>query len=60
MLRLAFEEKNIESRPLWKSLHLQPVFSQYDFYGNNVAENLFENGLCLPSGPILSEAYKIE
>lgn len=58
MLRLAFAEKNIESRPLWKPLHLQPVFSQYDYYGDYVAEKLFENGLCLPSGPILSEAHK--
>jgi dTDP-4-amino-4,6-dideoxygalactose transaminase len=58
MLRIAFEEKNIESRPLWKPLHLQPVFSPYNFYGTNVAEKLFENGLCLPSGPILSEVHQ--
>ena len=58
MLRLAFQSKNIESRPLWKPLHLQPVFSQYHYYGTNVSENLFENGLCLPSGPIMSAAHK--
>jgi dTDP-4-amino-4,6-dideoxygalactose transaminase len=54
-LRLAFEAENIESRPLWKPMHLQPVFEHYPYYGNNVAETLFENGLCLPSGSNLTE-----
>lgn len=54
-LRLAFEAVNIESRPLWKPMHLQPVFEKYPFYGNKVAETLFENGLCLPSGSNLTE-----
>ena len=54
-LRLALEAKNIESRPLWKPMHLQPVFEKYPFYGNKVAETLFENGLCLPSGSNLTE-----
>lgn len=54
-LRLAFEAKNIESRPLWKPMHLQPVFEKYPFYGNKVAETLFENGLCLPSSSNLTE-----
>ena len=54
-LRLAFEAKNIESRPLWKPMHLQPVFEKYPYYGNKVAETLFENGLCLPSGSNLTE-----
>ena len=49
-LRLAFEAANIESRPLWKPMHLQPVFEKYPYYGGKVAETLFENGLCLPSG----------
>jgi dTDP-4-amino-4,6-dideoxygalactose transaminase len=49
-LRLALEEKNIESRPLWKPMHLQPVFCNYPYYGNRIAETLFNNGLCLPSG----------
>lgn len=49
-LRLAFENENIESRPLWKPMHLQPIFEKFPYYGNNVAEKLFENGLCLPSG----------
>lgn len=58
MLRLAFSEKNIESRPLWKPLHLQPIFSQYHYFGGNIAETLFDNGLCLPSGPILTNNEK--
>ncbi len=53
-LRLALEAANIESRPLWKPMHLQPVFEKYPFYGNKVAETLFENGLCLPSGSNLT------
>ncbi len=53
-IRLQLEKENIESRPLWKPMHLQPVFEQFDFYGNGVAEKLFENGLCLPSGSNLS------
>jgi len=49
-VRLALEESNIESRPLWKPMHLQPVFEKYPFYGSSISEKLFENGLCLPSG----------
>ena len=54
-IRIAFEKENIESRPLWKPMHLQPVFSSSPYYGNKVAEKLFENGLCLPSGSNLTE-----
>lgn len=54
-LRLAFLEENIESRPLWKPMHLQPVFAEAPYYGTNVAEQLFEEGLCLPSGSNLSD-----
>ncbi len=54
-LRLAFEAANIESRPLWKPMHLQPVFEKYPYYGTTVAETLFENGLCLPSGSNLTD-----
>jgi dTDP-4-amino-4,6-dideoxygalactose transaminase len=54
-LRLAFEAANIESRPLWKPMHLQPVFEKYPYYGNKVAQNLFDNGLCLPSGSNLTD-----
>lgn len=49
-LRLAFEAENIESRPLWKPMHLQPVFAGAPFYGDGTSESLFEQGLCLPSG----------
>jgi dTDP-4-amino-4,6-dideoxygalactose transaminase len=53
-LRFALESENIESRPLWKPMHLQPVFANYPYYGGTVAEDLFENGLCLPSGSNLT------
>ena len=55
-IRLAFEAENIESRPLWKPMHLQPIFEEYPYYGNQVAETLFEKGLCLPSGSNLTDA----
>lgn len=58
-LRLALENANIESRPLWKPMHLQPIFEKYSFYGSNISENLFNNGLCLPSGSNLNEEDKI-
>ncbi|WP_029032990.1 DegT/DnrJ/EryC1/StrS family aminotransferase [Salinimicrobium terrae] len=54
-LRLYLEKENIESRPLWKPMHLQPVFSKVPFYGDMVAETAFKNGLCLPSGSNLGE-----
>lgn len=54
-LRLALNEENIESRPLWKPMHLQPVFADAPYYGTNVSEKLFENGLCLPSGSNLTD-----
>lgn len=53
-IRLAMEKENIECRPLWKPMHLQPVFETYPFYGDGTAERLFEQGLCLPSGSNLS------
>lgn len=55
-LRLHLEKNNIESRPLWKPMHLQPVFKDCDYYGGNIAETLFKNGLCLPSGSNLTDA----
>ncbi len=58
-LRLAFEAANIESRPLWKPMHLQPIFEQYPYYGSNVAETLFEKGLCLPSGSNLTDEERV-
>ncbi|MDR0866841.1 MAG: aminotransferase class I/II-fold pyridoxal phosphate-dependent enzyme [Candidatus Symbiothrix sp.] len=54
-LRLALEKANIESRPLWKPMHLQPVFEHCPFYGDGTGESLFNDGLCLPSGSILTE-----
>ncbi|PTT38865.1 pyridoxal phosphate-dependent aminotransferase [Chryseobacterium sp. HMWF028] len=54
-LRLTFLEDNIESRPLWKPMHLQPVFESAPYYGENISEKLFDNGLCLPSGSNLSD-----
>ena len=53
-LRLLLENENIESRPLWKPMHLQPVFKNAPYYGGSVSEELFNNGLCLPSGSNLN------
>lgn len=57
-LYVALMKDNIESRPLWKPMHLQPVFSNCPYYGENIAENLFQRGLCLPSGSNLTEEDK--
>ena len=54
-LRFALQEENIESRPLWKPLHLQPIFSDSLYFGSNVSEDLFNKGLCLPSGSCLTD-----
>lgn len=54
ILRVLFEKQNIESRPLWKPMHLQPVFHDTPFYGDGTSERLFTNGLCLPSGSNLT------
>ena len=54
-IRIRLEENNIESRPLWKPMHLQPVYKDAPFYGTNVSEELFEEGLCLPSGPLVTK-----
>ena len=59
-IRLALDKENIESRPLWKPMHLQPVFSSYPYYGKDVCENLFLNGLCLPSGSNLVDNDRIK
>ncbi len=53
-VRLALEKENIESRPVWKPMHLQPVFKECRMYGGVVSEAAFENGLCLPSGSSLT------
>ena len=54
-VRLALEADNIESRPLWKPMHLQPVYADAPFYGDGTSERLFDTGLCLPSGPTLTD-----
>lgn len=53
-LCLALEAEDIESRPLWKPMHLQPVFVNCPYYGNGVSKKLFNNGLCIPSSSILT------
>lgn len=57
-LRLALDAVNIESRPLWKPMHKQPVFADAPFYGDGTSERLFEKGLCLPSGSNLTDEEK--
>jgi len=54
-IRVALEQQNIESRPVWKPMHLQPVFRHCRAQGGGVAEGIFQHGLCLPSGSNLSE-----
>jgi dTDP-4-amino-4,6-dideoxygalactose transaminase len=54
-IRLTLEAENIESRPLWKPMHMQPVYQGTKFYGTGVCERLFDQGLCLPSGSNLTE-----
>lgn len=49
-IRLNLEAQNIESRPLWKPLHMQPIFAECPYYGDRLSESLFQKGLCLPSG----------
>lgn len=55
-LRLAFADAGIESRLLWRPMHMQPVFADAPYYGSNVCENLFDTGLCLPSGSSLTNS----
>lgn len=53
---LALEKENIESRPIWKPMHMQPFFEKYDFIGTGVSKQLFETGVCLPSDTKLTDA----
>ncbi len=55
-IRLALEKENIESRPVWKPMHLQPVFNDAPIIGGSVSESFFRDGLCLPSGSAMSDA----
>jgi dTDP-4-amino-4,6-dideoxygalactose transaminase len=57
-IREQLASDNIEARPLWKPMHLQPVFANTSVYGNGVSEDLFNRGLCLPSGSNLTEEDK--
>ena len=57
-LRVFLEKENIESRPLWKPMHMQPVFKDAPYYGGDVASRAFESGLCLPSGSNLTREEK--
>jgi dTDP-4-amino-4,6-dideoxygalactose transaminase len=54
-IRIELEKDNIESRPLWKPMHLQPIFENCPYYGNGISEMLFNMGLCLPSGSNLTK-----
>lgn len=54
-IRLALENENIESRPLWKPMHMQPVYESFPYFGNNASGELFERGLCLPSGSAMDD-----
>ena len=54
-IRLELSKNNIESRPLWKPMHIQPIFNTCDAYINGVSEDLFKRGLCLPSGSSMGE-----
>lgn len=55
-IRIALQSQNIETRPLWKPMHQQPVFADAPYYGNDVSDKLFEDGLCIPSGSSLTNA----
>ena len=55
-IRLALLEQQIDSRPLWKPMHQQPIFQKYPFFGNGTSDRLFEIGLCLPSGSNLTDS----
>ena len=57
-VRLALEKENIESRPLWKPMHMQPLFKNHKFFGTGLSEKLFEQGICLPSGSNLTPQQK--
>ena len=57
-VRIELLKENIESRPLWKPMHMQPIYKNYSFYGADTCEKIFNNGLCLPSGSSLDEYDK--
>ena len=57
-VRIELLKENIESRPLWKPMHMQPLYKSFSFYGADICEKIFNNGLCLPSGSSLDEVDK--
>ena len=59
-IRLKLLEHKIESRPLWKPMHLQPLYAGFPYHGNGFDEALFENGLCLPSGSDMTDDQQDE
>ena len=54
-IRMFLLEKGIETRLIWRPMHMQPVFADAPYYGNDCAQRIFENGLCLPSGSSLTD-----
>jgi pyridoxal phosphate-dependent aminotransferase EpsN len=60
MIRLALLDRQIEARPLWKPMHLQPLFKGTRYVGRGLDEHLFANGLCLPSGSDMSDSEQDE
>lgn len=54
-IRLALEAENIEARPIWKPMHMQPIFKDCERIGGTVAEEIFRDGLCLPSGSAMTD-----
>jgi dTDP-4-amino-4,6-dideoxygalactose transaminase len=52
---MSLEKEEIESRPIWKPLHLQPIFAQAEYHGRGVSDRIFEQGLCVPSGSGMSD-----
>lgn len=57
-IRKALEKQNIESRPIWKPMHLQPIFREAEYHGRGICDRLFRDGLCLPSGSGMSDAER--
>lgn len=57
-IRSQLSHNNIDSRPIWKPMNIQPIFRNYKFFGSNFAERLFENGICLPSGTNLTDEQR--
>ena len=60
MIRLSLQDHQIETRPLWKPMHMQPLYADCAYHGKGFDEMLFDNGLCLPSGSDLSEDEQSE